>query len=208
MDPRYRWFQIVFHSKYGAPDLVFHFRGFTVAELRRAGGRPTAFEAEVFLLQQCVAEFDLDSVEHSVSERLLQEIYHVSGWNEHGAPYRAAHEWIQDETGSLEAAAICMIPGLTLQELDTCDPHDRAKYLIMGKWLFETLYPTTVEQAFRGAPKDEKSLQLQDLKRQAQAGAAALHGQGQVTESTGWDSSQRKANILPEVLPELPPKPA
>jgi len=193
VDPRYRWFCITFRAKTGNKTASFVFRGFTGAESRRAGGQHTAFDSEVFLLKCCVPNIDLDAVEYNICSRLLKEIYHVSGWNEHGAPYKLAAEWIQDETGSLEAAAVCMIPGLTLQELDTCDPQDKAKYLIMGKWLFESLYQCKVEEAFSGKKEPKKGGTIQAVKPK-------LPENHQVVESFDWDSQSRTGNVLPDDL--------
>lgn len=221
LDPRYRWFRITFRNKQRPEELLqFIYRGFTLAEERRAGSQATPFDTECFLLQQCVLDIDLQTAEYSVCRRLLEEIYHVSGWNQHAAPYKAALEWSWDETGMMEAVAVVMVQGLTFDILDHCDPLDRAKYMLVGQRMWQLMcHPLTPQQVFgkleeKGGPAGQQPAQnntVEALKRLAAQGEASvhqkLHGneyQYDKNDGYGWDASQRRGQS--QLPAELPPE--
>lgn len=159
LDRKYRWYAITLLGKDFRPE-KFVFRGLTSAELRIGGTKDTELEAENFFLYTVVlGERDWDQMPAGTSRVLLEQIYHYSGvtsdliWEEGIA-------WLLSQEGSLEACTVSMIPGLDLEKLRSADPFDKAKYLLIGKYMFETLYKVPVSQAFeafdpnkRAAPK-------------------------------------------------------
>lgn len=163
LDKRYRWYKVELIDEWGKPQ-TYVFRGVTSGELRRSGAYASEVESETFILTQCVLpERDWSSAPAGVSKILLEKIYRVSGLDGTSYPFEEALHWMQTEAGALEAAAVSMISGLTIESLESADPAARAKYLAMGKFMFETLYGVSVFEAFKpekpgkptvtGAPK-------------------------------------------------------
>lgn len=136
---------------------VFIYRGLSQKELRVAATKD-AIAAESFVLNTCVeGNHNWDEMLAGVPGRLLNEIYKISGLSEEGLPVKEAIEWINSDAGGAEAMALSMVNGLTLETLDNCCPFDYSKYLILGKYLFETLYGRPAEEVFlrnRGAPPE------------------------------------------------------
>lgn len=152
LDPKYRWYTIKLKDEFLKP-CSYTFRGLTTRELRISGTKETKYEAEHFILTQVVTEQkDWNTMPAGVCLKLLKEIYRLTGIDDEGLTFKEAMNWIQSETGSLEAAAIAMIPSCTPEVLENCDPFHYAKFLVMGKFQFETMYGIPVEQAFMGAP--------------------------------------------------------
>lgn len=196
LDPRYRWFRITFKSKSTEETLSYIFRGFTLAEMRRAGSKKTASDSELFLLETCVQDINIHTIEHGVADRLLSEIYHVSGWNQHAHPFKAAAAWLEDSEGCLEAAAVVCVHGLTFDILDHCDPADRAKYLILGRILFKAMFRMDPEEAFTPEDKNNKSLEsLMKIKPKV-PGMENL----QEIEGYSWRRDNGAASLLPDQI--------
>jgi len=146
----YKYYKIVLlDSKLRTPkDYVF--RGLTAAELRRAGLKASTYEAENYILETCVqGEENWETALCGVVQKLLKEIYRISGVDAEGSIYNDAIEWIQSETGSLEAVAVALVPGLTLEHLHNCDPFYYCRYLTLGKFQFESLYAIPISEAFK-----------------------------------------------------------
>jgi hypothetical protein len=153
LDSKYRWYKIVLKDENFHP-CEYYFRGLTSKELRVAGSKETTFEAETHILEQIVLpKKDWLNMLGGVAMKLLQEIYRYSGLSEEQLTFSEAINWIQSENGSMEAAAIAMIPSCTPDILENCDPFHYAKFLVMGKFQFETMYGIPVEQAFLPADK-------------------------------------------------------
>lgn len=154
LDKRYRWYKVELIDGWGKPQ-TYVFRGVTAGELRRAGAYASETESETFILNQCVLpEMDWSTGPAGVSRIILQKIYRVSGLDGDESPFEEAVHWLQTDSGALEAAAVSMISGLTLEHLELADPAHRAKYLAVGKFMFETLYGVSVFDAFK--PGDKK----------------------------------------------------
>jgi len=155
LDPRYRWYKINLKDEKFQP-CTYYFRGATSKELRIAGSKETTFEAETFILSKVVLPTkDWLEMLGGVAMKLLQEIYKYSGLTEEQITFQEAVNWIQSENGAMEAAAVAMIPSCTPDVLENCDPFHYAKFLIMGKFQFESMYGVPVEQAF--LPSEEKA---------------------------------------------------
>lgn len=149
LDKRYRWYKVELINEWGKPQ-TYVFRGVTAGELRRSGAFASETESETFLLNQCVLpESDWSNGLAGVSRILLEKIYRVSGLDGTSYPFEEALHWLKTDSGALEAAAVSMISGLTLEHLESADPAARAKYLAMGKFMFETLYGVSVFEAFK-----------------------------------------------------------
>jgi hypothetical protein len=136
-------------------DKVYTYRGLTQQEIKTASSKKSG-EAELYILNRCVeGDHDWENTLAGITERLLSEIYKISGLTDEQVTIKEAVEWITSETGGAEAMAISVIHGLTLETLHNCCPFTYAKYLILGKYLFETLYGIPAEQVFL-RPKDSK----------------------------------------------------
>jgi hypothetical protein len=147
-DERYRWFRATFKNQKTSETRDYHFRGFTVAERRRAGSLELSAEAEIFLLECCVHEQpDWWVEDRAIVLRLFKEICYVSGWSAEGIPLVQANDWIEDEIGMQEAKAVATIQGLTIEHLDTCDPLNYFKYLKLGNVLWERITQERQQEA-------------------------------------------------------------
>lgn len=159
LDSRYRWYKLPLQNASQQTE-VFYFRGITAGELRKAGTKRTKYEADNFILSSVVLPYkDWDLELAGTANRLLSEIYKYSGLTDESLTFTEAINWVQSEHGALEAAAVAMIPCCSLELLHNCDQFDYAKYLIMGKFQFETMYGIPVEQAF--VQQDSPALQPQ-----------------------------------------------
>lgn len=177
LDPRYRWYSIKLKDE-NLKECIYYFRGITSKELRVAGTKPTTFEAETYLLNQVVVpEKDWLTMLGGVAMKLLKEIYKYSGLNEEQLTFDEAVNWIQSENGCMEAAAIAMIPSCTPDVLENCDPFQYAKFLIMGKFQFETMYGIPVEQAF--LPADQRPQENNGIDTTPRPGVPAMPGPGE-----------------------------
>jgi hypothetical protein len=149
LDRSFRWYKVrLLDSKTYLPtDYIF--RGPTSNELSIASTRKTPFDIENFILSSCVlGDHDWNTALAGVSKTLLELILSKSLSSE--GPFTEALEWFTTEKGCFEAAAVSMIPGLDHAKLRNSDPSDYAKYILTGKFLFETLYGMPVMQAFSG----------------------------------------------------------
>lgn len=148
LDPNFRWFKLkAIDNK--LKECYYIFRGITTKELRIAGTKSDKFAAEEYILSCSVlGEYDWENMLAGVTNTLLAEIYKISGLTEESLTFTIAADWISSETGALEAAAVSMISGLTLEQLDNCCPTNYAKYLLMGKYQFENMYKIPIEEAF------------------------------------------------------------
>lgn len=175
LDPKYRWYKIVLKDENFQP-CTYTFRGVTAKELRVAGTKATTHEGEQYLLSKVVyPQKNWDTMLAGVCNKLLQEIYKYSGINEEGLTFVEAVNWIQSENGAMEAAAIAMIPSCTPDVLENCDAFQYAKFLIMGKFQFESMYGIPVEQAFM--PRQPEG---QDIDFMPKPGPPATPGPGEV----------------------------
>jgi hypothetical protein len=149
LDPRYRWFGIVLPGQRLEPK-VFVFRGLNRKEHRVACSRETQLEREDYILSCCVVgDHDWDSVVVGTYRKILTMISKISGLDEEELPFKEAIAWLYDDLGAYEAAAVAMVSNLDIQTLETCDPSHHAKYLAIGKFLFESLYKRDVRDAFK-----------------------------------------------------------
>jgi hypothetical protein len=183
-DNRYRWYRISLKDENLKP-CVYTFRGATMKELRIAGTKPDKFEAEHYLLNKLVyPQKDWPTMLAGVVNKLLGEIYRYSGLSEEGLTFSEAVNWLQSDNGSLEAAAVAMIPSCSPDLLENADPFQYAKLLVMGKFMFETIYGIPVEQAFMQHAPDNS------IDPTPNPGPATLPGPGeigyQVEDSFTW----------------------
>ncbi len=175
LDPRYRWYRIQLKDENLKP-CTYTFRGVTIGELRKAGTKPSKFDAEQYILETVVfPNKDWNNMLAGVCAKLLREIYKYSGIDDEGRTFGEAIAWIQSENGNLEAAAIAMIPSCTPDVLENCDPFHYAKFLIMGKFQFETMTGIPVEQAFSMGQQPANGIDPTP-----QPGPAVLPGPGEV----------------------------
>ena len=180
LDPKYRWYKICLKDEKYNP-CVYYFRGATSKELRIAGTKETTFEAETFLLDKVVLpKKDWNTMLGGVGMKLLQEIYKYSGLSEDQVTFQEAINWIQSENGAMEAAAVAMIPSCTPDVLETCDPFIYAKFLIMGKFQFESMYGIPVEQAFLPSDKQPQVAGSNGIDITPRPGPAVAPGPGEV----------------------------
>lgn len=184
LDSKFRWYKIRLKNELLQPE-DFYFRGITRKELRIAGLRPSKFDADTYILETVVNNRKnwLEMVS-GTADRLLSMIYKYSGLDQEGDTFREAISWIQSESGAMEAAAVCMIPGCTLETLDTADPYNYAKYLALGKFSFESIYRVPVETAF--LPKSEKEGVAQHHKETARPNQGEV---GYDVETFNWSRS-------------------
>lgn len=178
LDPKYRWYSIELLDE-KREKCKYVFRGVTARELRIAGTKETTFEAERFILNATVhPQKDWDSMLAGVVSRLLSEIYNRSGLTDEGTTFVEAINWIQSENGAMEAAAVAMIPSCTPELLENCDPYTYAKYLVMGKFQFESMYGIPVEQAF--LPQKDRPTANNGIDITPNPGPPAMPGPGEV----------------------------
>ncbi len=174
LDNRYRWYRITLKDENLQP-CEYTFRGVTAKELRIAGTKPDRFGAEQYLVEQAVTnKKDWLNMLAGVVAKLLKEIYRVSGLDDEGLTFAEAVNWIQSETGALEACAIAMIPSCTPDLLENADPFHYAKYLVMGKFQFESMYGRPVEECFLGKQP------ISPIDPSPKPGPAARPGPGEV----------------------------
>lgn len=151
LDDRYRWFRVFLldSETYQLTDYVF--RGMTAHEIRTSNNKENLFERESYVLRRCVVnQVDWDTALAGMASTLLGLIYHYSGTDDAAITVKKAVEWVQTDAGMLEALALVTIPGLDMYKLKTCDPSDYAKYLIVGKEMFEILYQGRVQEPQSG----------------------------------------------------------
>lgn len=148
LDSRFRWYKISLLGPDTKPK-EYIFRGLTANELRKAGLRPDKDVAENFILATCVVNLESLDVElGGTCIQLLNNIYVISGVTEEGRPYQEAATWIESEQGKMEALAISVIPSLTLELLRNCDPADYARYMMLGKFHYESMLGQPAANAF------------------------------------------------------------
>lgn len=147
LDRKYRWFKTRVLGVDWTPT-EYIFRGLTANEIRIASSKKPDVAAEDFILKTCVKNLEnLEDMPGGSCVVLLQHIYRISGLTDEVDPIREAIEWIQSDEGTAEGVAISMIAGLSLETLNNCDQYDRARYLIIGKFMFETIYGVDVKKA-------------------------------------------------------------
>lgn len=157
LDPRYRWYRLTLTILNRQHSWVF--RGATVRDMRRCGHNRTEHESETFLLEQCVLpQQDWEHGLAGVSRILLEKIARATGLDGEEYPFQEAATWLGTESGALEAVAVSMISGLTFEHLDTADPAYRARYLAVGKFMFESLYNVSVFDVFLPADKQKSTV--------------------------------------------------
>lgn len=188
LDSRYRWYRIKLKDE-NLQYCDFYFRGATAKELRIAGSKETTFDAETYLLSSLVLpKKDWITMVGGTATKLLNEIYRFSGLTEEQITFTEAVNWIQSENGALEAAAISMIPSCTPDILENADPFQYAKFLMMGKFSFESMYGVPVEQAF--LPPDPNAPPSNGIDTTPNPGTAVAPGPGekmmQVENSFTW----------------------
>ncbi len=156
LDPRYRWYRLTLTILERKHSWVF--RGATVRDMRRCGHNRTEHESETFLLEQCVLpQQDWEQGLAGVSRILLEKIARATGLDGDEYPFQEATTWLGTESGALEAVAVSMISGLTFEHLDAADPAYRARYLAVGKFMFESLYNRSVFEVFLPPDPNKKS---------------------------------------------------
>lgn len=147
LDRRYRWFK----ANLLGPDRTrkdYIFRGMTSGELTIAGSKSGEFEAESFILSQCVLNYEEDKEWAGTAKALYDLIINISGIDSEARTLQEAQRWMHHEEGKYEAVAISMIPSCTPEIMRNCDPSDRAKYLLLGKFMFTSIYGKEVEELF------------------------------------------------------------
>lgn len=205
LDPKYRWYKVVLSDLRLQPR-EYIFRGLTGHEERvmmdkpdvsdqifEVGGMPTvASPRHLYALERCVVgDHDWSVVPFGTYDVLWRAIYRVSGRTKDHSPVSEALKWLSEAHGILEAAAMAMIPGLTLTELNTCDPADRAKYLLVGKIMFEALYDTPVTEAFSGLTDPQAR-----ARQRAQPGRESFSHLAPTPIIPGQTGAQQKTNDL------------
>lgn len=156
LDRNYRWFTVTLLS----PDRTkkqYIFRGVTKGEMMAAGSKSGGVAAEDFILERCVLNIEDLSIEWAgTCQCLLEQIYNISGLDSEERTVQEAVAWIQDpEEGKYEAVAVALIPGCTPAILRTCDPSDRAKYLLVATFMYRSLYGREVEELFNGPSSND-----------------------------------------------------
>lgn len=147
LDDRYHWFKVSLLDSDTYQPIDYVFRGLTAHEVRVANSKTSLYEKEDYVLRHAVAnDVDWHNALAGMSSTLLELIYHTSGLDEQATTVKKAIEWVQTDTGMLEALALVTIPGLNLHTLRHCDPEDYAKYLVVGKEMFEILYQGRVQE--------------------------------------------------------------
>lgn len=140
----------------------FVVRGLTKGERRKLETKKTKESRNRYILETCVeGDIDWDQIEESspgLIVSLLLQIIKFSGMSEDSTAFSEALEWIETPEGRAEALAIATVNGLTLETLYNCDPHDYAKYLVMGKFFLEALYGIPANQ-FLGLTDSEEDTQ-------------------------------------------------
>jgi len=158
LDRRYRWFKVnLLGPNRERKDYVF--RGMTSGELTIAGSKEGEFEAESFILSQCVVNYNEDIEWAGTSKTLYDLIMNISGLDEDCRTLREAQKWMHHEEGKYEAVAISMIPSCTPEIMRNCDPSDRAKYLLLGKFMFTSIYGKEVDELFGEAATAPNNLE-------------------------------------------------
>lgn len=171
LDPRYNWFSVKLVRPPKKTPQEYVFRGLTAKEIQVIAKLPTFFDAQKYALQTCVIyDGDWDKNYGWVCQTLSDKIWEFSGLTEGAKPYREAVEWIQHDVGKMEANAIAMIPGLTLEILENADPRNYAKYLLIGKHQFESLYNIPLEQAYANGQQEGEVAQVRHLSSPVEKG--------------------------------------
>ena len=152
LDRRYRWFKIqLLNSRRKLVPYIF--RGLTREEIRIAGTKPGQNEADTYALSVCVkGRRNWDAELFGVTKKLLDEIYRISGITEEALTFKEAVSWMETPEGLIEAGAVGFVAGCSLRELYTCDPSDYAKYVVLGKFLFQSMTGKKIDELF-GTPE-------------------------------------------------------
>lgn len=162
LDRKYRWYR----ARLKGPDFELQdyvFRGLTADERRKLGELPDTADWERYILERCVLgdrdwSRELVGTAKSVllniyrHSGMVEEVYSLTGEIEDNRPLLEALKWIEHDEGKMEALAVAMVPGLTVDMIRHADEYDRLRYLIIGKFVYETLYGRPAEEAF-GKPK-------------------------------------------------------
>lgn len=165
LDPRYRWYKVSLpvvqekNKKHVVGKKDFYFRGLTCREIRIAGYKPDKYQAEDYVLSTCVLDppNNWDYQLAYTTLQLIKEIYKCSGIDDEAVTFTEAYGWISDEVGLLEAIAVAMIPSVTLELLENCDPFNYAKYLAIAKFQFETMYGIPIQDAFKTGEEGDRA---------------------------------------------------
>jgi hypothetical protein len=147
LDRNFRWFEVTLKG----PDMLpkqYIFRGLSNGEYRAATTKSSPIAGEEYILNQCVLDYAGDNELEGTSKVLLEEIRRVSGLDGSYQTLREAEEWLLDEDGRYEAVAVAMLAGITPTYMRNCDPSDRVKCMILGKFMFENTTGKTVDEAF------------------------------------------------------------
>lgn len=127
------------------------------------------FEGEKYILNLAVSpKVDWDNEIAGVVDTLLSKILDISGIDpipnrslQEGEVYltsidKEVIEFFKSDYGAMALAAISTIPGLTLEQLDNCDPLYRKKYLLAGSIVFNRMFQTTPEEVFSNLFNEEQ----------------------------------------------------
>lgn len=159
LDRQYRWYKINLRGA-NCKYRDYYFRGATAGEVKVAGAFETATEAEDFLLKNTVLHLEDPQAELAYTmERLYAEICKRSALlTEDNLPFQDALNFLKSDIGKIESAAVITVPSLDLCKLHNADPTHYSVYLLLGRYLFESLYGVPVEQAFQlDSPTDATS---------------------------------------------------
>lgn len=155
LDPKYRWFSIKLKVR-GNVFSDFVYRGLTRREQRKLASITDESKSEDFILKSALAKGqEYDELPAGSYKKLVQLITSISGLTNDDAPkpFTEAMEWLDTDLGSLEAAAITVIPGCTLEALDTMDNTYYWKYLLVAQILFKSTYQIDPATAFSSKPQ-------------------------------------------------------
>jgi hypothetical protein len=148
LDRKFRWFTVKLKGPDSKSLVPYTFRGLTQGELVAAGTKPDKDSAEDYILKTCVVDWNAENQLSGTTLFLLEKIKNISGLDDEGKPFNEAVDWMTSDDGKFEALAIALIPNCSPEVLRNCDPSDRAKYLLIGKVQYETMYGRPVGEAF------------------------------------------------------------
>jgi hypothetical protein len=192
LDPKFRWFKV----KLGGPDQQpkeYFFRSMTVNEQRNATAKKDPLKQEEYILLQCVQPKCDWSVELlGTSKKLVEEISRISGLLEgKNPPFDEAVEWMNSVDGKIEAVAISMVAGLNLDILHNCDRYDYAKWLLTGKFMYESIFGRSIAELVEPAP--EQPANANPFKENRTVTPISPDGRRMVeTTSFEWKVSRKK----------------